>query len=81
MLAHALATHRDRTAARTAYERGLREFVALNQALVDNGAATLFPTTARALEERDARLRDLAALPTPTARPAHSALPEAAPAP
>ncbi|MGO4425573.1 FAD-dependent monooxygenase, partial [Streptomyces sp. MCAF7] len=45
MLANALATHRDHTAAFAAYERDVREFVAMNQALVDNGAATLFPTT------------------------------------
>ena len=40
MLANALATNRDHTAAFAAYERDVREFVAMNQALVDNGAAT-----------------------------------------
>ncbi|OPF81609.1 FAD-dependent oxidoreductase [Streptomyces antioxidans] len=74
MLANALAAHRDHTAAFAAYERGVREFVALNQALVDNGAATLFPTTARALEQRDTMLRGLVTMPSATARPAHSAL-------
>ncbi|MES4904216.1 MULTISPECIES: FAD-dependent monooxygenase [unclassified Streptomyces] len=74
MLANALATNRDHTAAFAAYERDVREFVAMNQALVDNGAATLFPTTARALEQRNAMLRDLVAMPSATARPAHSAL-------
>ncbi|GGR90121.1 oxidoreductase [Streptomyces aureoverticillatus] len=74
MLADALATHRDHTAAFAAYERDVREFVAMNQALVDNGAATLFPTTARALEERNAMLRDLVTMPAAPARPAHSAL-------
>ncbi|WP_049574729.1 FAD-dependent monooxygenase [Streptomyces sp. SBT349] len=74
VLANALATNRDHTAAFAAYERDLREFVAMNQALVDNGAATLFPTTARALEQRDAMLRGLVTLPSATPRPAHSAL-------
>lgn len=74
MLADALATHRDHTAAFTAYERGVRAFVNMNQALVDNGAATLFPTTVPALEQRNTRLRALAALPSAPARPAHSAL-------
>ncbi|MBD3008942.1 MULTISPECIES: FAD-dependent monooxygenase [unclassified Streptomyces] len=74
MLAGALATNRDHTAAFAAYERDVREFVAMNQALVDNGAATLFPTTARALEQRNAMLRGLVTMPSATARPAHSAL-------
>ncbi|MEU9189021.1 FAD-dependent monooxygenase [Streptomyces sp. NPDC048484] len=83
MLANALATNRDHTAAFAAYERGVREFVTMNQALVDTGAATLFPTTARALEQRNKMLRDLVTMPSPTARPAHSALtlPEFAPVP
>jgi 2-polyprenyl-6-methoxyphenol hydroxylase-like FAD-dependent oxidoreductase len=81
MLAHSLATNGDHTAAFAAYERDVREFVAMNQALVDNGGATLFPTTVRALEQRNAMLRDLVTMPSPTARPAHSALtlPEFAP--
>ncbi|NEY30704.1 FAD-dependent oxidoreductase [Streptomyces sp. PRKS01-65] len=74
MLARALAAGRDHTAAFTAYERGLRGFVAMNQALVGNGAATLFPTTARDLERRNAMLRGLVTMPSATARPAHSAL-------
>lgn len=74
MLAHALATNRDHSAAFAAYERDTREFVTANQALVDHGAAPLFPTTARALKQRNAELRDLAAMPAPAARPAHSAL-------
>ncbi len=75
VLAGALAANRDHTAAFAAYERGVREFVELNQALVDHGAATLFPTTARALEQRDTRLRSLVTMPSAaTARPAHSAL-------
>ncbi|MFB8437598.1 FAD-dependent monooxygenase [Streptomyces niveus] len=74
MLANSLATQGDHRAAFAAYERDLRPFVAMNQALVDNGAATLFPTTERALEQRDRRLRDLLTLPAAPPRPAHSAL-------
>jgi 2-polyprenyl-6-methoxyphenol hydroxylase-like FAD-dependent oxidoreductase len=83
MLASALATNRDHTAAFAAYERDVRGFVAMNQALVDDGAATLFPTTAQALEQRNSMLRDLVTMPSATARPAHSALtlPEFAPMP
>ncbi len=50
------------------------EFVATNQALVDNGGATLFPTTARALEQRNTRLRDLVTQPSAPTQPGHSAL-------
>lgn len=74
MLANALAGHPDHAAAFAAHERGLREFVAMNQALVDNGGATLFPTTASALQQRNTKLRDLVTLPSATSRPAHSAL-------
>ncbi|AGP53498.1 FAD-dependent monooxygenase [Streptomyces rapamycinicus] len=83
MLADALAANRDHTAAFAAYERDVREFVAMNQALVDNGAATLFPTTARALEQRNTMLRGLVTMPSAPPRPAHSALtlPEFAPTP
>ncbi|MFG2582665.1 FAD-dependent monooxygenase [Streptomyces malaysiensis] len=83
MLANALATHRDHTTAFAAYERDTREFVAMNQALVDNGAARLFPTTERALEQRNTMLRALVTMPAAPVRPAHSALalPEFAPTP
>ncbi|EXU61854.1 FAD-dependent oxidoreductase [Streptomyces sp. PRh5] len=83
MLANALATNRDHTAAFAAYERDVREFVAVNQALVDNGGARLFPTTARALEQRNTMLRGLVTMPSATPRPAHSALtlPEFTPMP
>lgn len=74
VLADALAANRDHTAAFAAYERGTREFVAMNQALVDQGGAALFPTTARALEQRNTDLRGLLTMPRPVARPAHSAL-------
>ncbi|MCT2586898.1 FAD-dependent monooxygenase [Actinophytocola gossypii] len=73
MLADALARNRSHVEAFAAYERDTRDFVAVNQALVDNGAAALFPTTAHALEQRNARLRDLVAMPAAT-QPAHTAL-------
>ncbi|TWD14043.1 2-polyprenyl-6-methoxyphenol hydroxylase-like FAD-dependent oxidoreductase [Streptomyces sp. T12] len=74
VLAHALAAHRDPTAAFAAYERGMRPYVTANQALVDQGGATLFPTTERALEQRNARLRTLGTMPSAPSRPAHTAL-------
>lgn len=82
MLAASLAD-RDHTAGFAAYEHDTREFVTLNQDLVGEGGATLFPTTAEALEQRDERLRNLRTVPTPPARPAHSALtlPELTPMP
>lgn len=81
MLARSLATHRDHADAFAAYERDTREFVTMNQALVDKGGARLFPTTAEALERRNAMLRELVAMPATTPQPAHSALvlPEPAP--
>ena len=80
-LARSLATHVDPADAFAAYERDTREFVTMNQALVDKGGARLFPTTAEALERRNAMLRDLVAMPATTPQPAHSALvlPEPAP--
>lgn len=74
MLARSLATHPDHVTAFQAYERDTREFVTMNQALVDNGGARLFPTTAEALEQRNAMLRQLARMPVATPRPAHTAL-------
>ncbi|AXE82160.1 FAD-dependent monooxygenase [Streptomyces atratus] len=73
MLAGSLAD-RDHTAGFAAYERNTREFVTLNQELVGEGDAALFPTTARALEQRNAILRNLGAMPSTEGRPAHSAL-------
>jgi 2-polyprenyl-6-methoxyphenol hydroxylase-like FAD-dependent oxidoreductase len=74
MLAGALASTPDHTAAFTAYERDTREFVTMNQALVTEGDASLFPATAEALAQRNTAL--LAASPEPSeeGRPAHSAL-------
>ncbi|MFE2644329.1 FAD-dependent monooxygenase [Streptomyces nigra] len=73
-LARALSAHRDPARAFAAYERVTRPYVTANQALAEDGGASLFPTTAEALERRDARLRSLATLPPPPARPAYSAL-------
>ena len=75
MLAGSLAD-RDHAAGFAAYEHHTREFVTLNQDQVGEGDATLFPTTARALEQRNEMLRKLSAMPPASAegRPAHSAL-------
>ncbi|MER5941682.1 FAD-dependent monooxygenase [Streptomyces sp. NPDC001928] len=73
MLAASLAD-RDHAAGFAAYEHDTREFVTVNQDQVGEGDATLFPTTARALEQRNDMLRNLSALPSAEGRPAHSAL-------
>jgi 2-polyprenyl-6-methoxyphenol hydroxylase-like FAD-dependent oxidoreductase len=74
MLAGSLAD-RDHVAGFAAYERNTREFVTVNQEQVGEGDATLFPTTARALEQRNDMLRKLSTMPPSTeGRPAHSAL-------
>lgn len=73
MLAGCLAD-RDHVAGFAAYEHDTREFVTANQGLVGRGGATLFPTTARALERRNDRLRSLSAMPPAEGRPAHTAL-------
>ncbi|MFG2550729.1 FAD-dependent monooxygenase [Streptomyces sp. NPDC048581] len=73
MLAGSLAD-RDHTAGFAAYEHHTREFVTANQDQVGEGDATLFPTTARGLEQRNDMLRNLSAMPSPEGRPAHSAL-------
>ncbi|WP_055554692.1 FAD-dependent monooxygenase [Streptomyces sp. NBRC 110028] len=73
MLAGSLAD-RDATAGFAAYEHDTREFVTLNQGRIGVGDATLFPTTARALERRNDMLRDLSTMPSGEGRPAHSAL-------
>ena len=46
----------------------------MNQGLVGEGGASLFPTTAEALEQRNNRLRKLSVMPAAEGRPAHSAL-------
>ncbi|WP_228000252.1 FAD-dependent monooxygenase [Nocardia australiensis] len=74
MLAGSLTTNQDHTAAFAAYENNTREFVTMNQAQIGNGDAALFPTTARALQQRNNMLRELATMPPTTGRLAHSAL-------
>ncbi|MER7047136.1 FAD-dependent monooxygenase [Streptomyces jumonjinensis] len=73
MLAGSLAD-RDHAAGFAAYEHRTREFVTVNQEQVGEGDATLFPITARALEQRNDLLRNLSAMPPTEGRPAHSAL-------
>ncbi len=73
MLAGSLAD-RDHAAGFAAYEHNTREFVTVNQEQVGEGDAALFPTTARALEQRNDMLRNLSAMPPAEGRPAHSAL-------
>jgi 2-polyprenyl-6-methoxyphenol hydroxylase-like FAD-dependent oxidoreductase len=74
MLAGSLAAERDHAEGFAAYERDTRAFVTMNQGQVGKGDSVLFPTTARALEQRNAMLRGLATLPPAEGRPAHSAL-------
>ncbi|OAH12779.1 FAD-dependent monooxygenase [Streptomyces jeddahensis] len=73
MLAGSLAD-RDHAAGFAAYEHNTREFVTVNQEQAGEGDATLFPTTARALEQRNDMLCNLSAMPAAEGRPAHSAL-------
>ncbi|MEU8825760.1 FAD-dependent monooxygenase [Streptomyces sp. NPDC048636] len=73
MLAGSLAD-RDHATGFAAYEHHTREFVTVNQELVGKGDAALFPTTARALEQRNDMLRNVSAMPPAEGRPAHSAL-------
>ncbi|MGH3622585.1 MAG: hypothetical protein ACRDQ5_12455, partial [Sciscionella sp.] len=74
MLAGELATKPDHTAAFAAYEHHTRDFVAMNQALVTEGNARLFPSTPEALSQRNTTLRSLSSLPDDAGRPEHSAL-------
>lgn len=74
MLAHSLATNQNHSDAFATYEQATREFVNANQSLVDQGAAGLFPTTTQALDQRNARIQNLVTMPTPTTRPAYTAL-------
>ncbi|EXG82984.1 FAD-dependent monooxygenase [Cryptosporangium arvum] len=73
VLAGELAAHTDHTAAFTAYEKSMRDFVEVNQAQVTAGEATMFPSTAATLERRNTMLRQLSEIPA-DANPAHSAM-------
>ncbi|WP_027946231.1 hypothetical protein [Amycolatopsis taiwanensis] len=46
----------------------------LNQALVTEGNAVMFPSTAEALTQRNEALRNLTAIPAGPERPEHSGL-------
>jgi 2-polyprenyl-6-methoxyphenol hydroxylase-like FAD-dependent oxidoreductase len=74
LLAHALATHEDHAAAFAAYEDSARGFVELNQNLVGEGDATLFPATDEAMVARNEMLRRLSELPPGELRPEHYAI-------
>ncbi|GAA4499795.1 FAD-dependent monooxygenase [Actinoallomurus oryzae] len=74
MLAGELATRPGHAEAFAAYEDGAREFVEVNQALVTKGNATLFPSTAEAIERRNEALRGLTSLPVGDDRAEYSAL-------
>ncbi|MFD5747831.1 hypothetical protein [Streptomyces sp. NPDC127033] len=75
VLAGELATHADHTAAFTAYERRIRGFVELNQALATDGGAVVAPRTREQLDARDEALRARTTLPSDSqGRAAHSAL-------
>jgi len=73
MLAASLAD-RDAAEGFAAYEHDTRAFVTLNQDQIGEGDAALFPTTSRALEQRNDMLRSLSSMPAAEERPAHSAL-------
>ncbi|MGW7072317.1 FAD-dependent monooxygenase [Streptomyces sp. NPDC054855] len=73
MLAASLAD-RDATAGLAAYEHSTRDFVTANQGQIGKGDATLFPTTTRALAQRNTMLRNLSAMPANQGRRAHTAL-------
>ncbi|MFJ2910987.1 hypothetical protein ACIO8F_16545 [Streptomyces sp. NPDC087228] len=63
MLAGSLSD-RDHAAGFAAYEHGTREFVTVNQEQVREEDAALFPTSARALEQRNDMLRNLSTMPS-----------------
>ncbi|MEV6977677.1 FAD-dependent monooxygenase [Kitasatospora sp. NPDC093806] len=81
VLAGELAAGRDHAAAFAGYEARLREFVELNQALADGGAAGLVPRTAEELAGRNAALRDPGAVAAAGSEGGSVAGPEAGPSP
>ncbi|MER7468386.1 FAD-dependent monooxygenase [Streptomyces sp. NPDC097981] len=74
VLAGELAAHADHAEAYAAYERTARPYVTLNQDLVSEGNAALFPNTEETLRQRNAALRSLSELPADEPRAAHTAL-------
>ncbi|MFB0620394.1 FAD-dependent monooxygenase [Streptomyces sp. AGS-58] len=74
VLAGELAADADHAKAFDAYEEVMRPFVTLNQALANEGDTELFPATEQALQQRNAALRALSALPTERPHAEYSAL-------
>jgi len=74
MLARSLRDNPDVASAFAAYERDTREFAALNQGLIDESAAALFPTTPEELREHNERLSRLTTMPGSEGRPEYSAI-------
>ncbi|WP_437100221.1 FAD-dependent monooxygenase [Streptomyces sp. enrichment culture] len=74
VLAGELAARADHTEAFDAYERVMRPFVTLNQALAGDGDTELFPATEQGLQRRNTALRTLSALPADRAHAEYSAL-------
>ncbi|WP_211267098.1 FAD-dependent monooxygenase [Nonomuraea candida] len=74
VLAGELAAHPDHAEAFSAYERVMRPYVTLNQALAGDGDTELFPATDQALQQRNAALRTLSTLPADRAHAEYSAL-------
>ncbi|MFF0462678.1 FAD-dependent monooxygenase [Streptomyces mexicanus] len=74
VLAGELAARTDHVEAFNAYERVMRPFVTLNQALAGDGDTELFPATEQALRQRNAALCTLSALPADRPHAEYSAL-------
>jgi 2-polyprenyl-6-methoxyphenol hydroxylase-like FAD-dependent oxidoreductase len=75
VLAGELATHTDHTTAFATYEKTIREFVELNQALAGDGGTVVAPRTRTQLETRNEALRARTTLPSEhQGHIAHSAL-------
>jgi 2-polyprenyl-6-methoxyphenol hydroxylase-like FAD-dependent oxidoreductase len=80
VLAGEIATKADFTSAFAAYEKLVRPFVEMNQALVDEGKRTMFPNTQEEIDARNEMFRKMAAeaggkvLQRDSARQIHSAL-------
>jgi 2-polyprenyl-6-methoxyphenol hydroxylase-like FAD-dependent oxidoreductase len=80
VLAGEIATNTDTTSAFEAYEKLVRPFVEMNQALVDEGKRTMIPNTQEEIDARNEMFQKMAAeaggkvLQKGSARQIHSAL-------
>ncbi|MEV7425737.1 FAD-dependent monooxygenase [Streptomyces sp. NPDC091212] len=74
VLAGELVARADHAQAFDAYERVMRPFVTLNQQLANDGDTELFPSNEQSLQERNAALRTLSALPADPPHATFSAL-------